>query len=108
MPTTTVISNGSRWAGQPPADIAELLGVLAEHPLSAQYAPFIHVSEIGGGSTRFFGNFVTISHVFNIDTNDPKTIASLTEAIQTNQQRPDYRPLPEKAADDTEAEVALL
>lgn len=107
MPTTNIISNGLRWAGQAPAGISELLGVLAKHPLSALYAPFIHVSEIGN-STRFFGNFVTISHVFNIDTNDPDTIASLTEAIKANLQRPDYRPLPEKVEDDPDKEPALL
>ena len=108
MPTTTIISNGSRWAGQAPGDLDELLGVLAKHPLSARYAPFIHVSEIGG-STQFFGNFATVSHVFNIDTNDPETIAKLTEAITKNQQRPDYAPLPEKAeGDDEDREPALL
>lgn len=99
--TTTIISNGSRWAGQEPASMADLIDVLAMHPLDAQYAPFFHTSE-ATGATRFFGNFTTISHVFNIDTTDDDTITNLKSAIATNLKRPDYQPLPKKPKKDSD------
>lgn len=48
------------------------------------------------GMTSFFGNFYTVSHVFNIDTDDEAIIKPLTEAIKANQLRPDYlaQPVP--------------
>ena len=98
---TRIVSNGSRWAGQSPLEIDALLKVLKEHPLNAQFAPFITKSEIDP-SQQFNGNFVTLSHVFNIHTNDPELIETLTAAIHENMQRSDYRPLPEPKADQTE------
>lgn len=104
MTKTTIISNGSRWAGQSPATIEDLLDVLGKHPLSGTHAPFIHHSEICG-STRFFGNFATVSHVFNIDTDDPELIATLTAAIAQNQTRPDYEPLHQPWDDEDHADT---
>lgn len=98
---TRVVSNGSRWAGQAPLEIDALLKVLKEHPLNALHAPFIVESEIEP-SIQFHGNFVTVSHVFNIHTNDAELIATLTDAIKENMQRADYRPLPDRAAEDGE------
>jgi hypothetical protein len=37
------------------------------------------------GVHSYFGNFYTYSHGFNIDTNDPETIAQLNAAIRANQ-----------------------
>lgn len=103
--TTKIISNGSRWAGQEPATIAELLNVLERHPLDPIWAPFVHPSEVDG-DTRFVGNFQTISHVFNIATDDPYTRDALMTAIAANIARPDYTPLPEPAeAKDADAEA---
>jgi hypothetical protein len=39
------------------------------------------------GVYRFHGNFLELSHVFSIDTNDKETIASLVQAIDANKAR---------------------
>lgn len=102
--TTTIHSNGSKWAGEAPDTLADLLKVLASHPLDRnfeQYGNFIYAGDpaILSGTTRFWGNFFTISHVFNIDTDEPEVIDALTRAIRANQQRQDYlaQPDPEQA-----------
>lgn len=88
--TTTINSNGSKWAGQAPDTIDRLLKVLASHPLDRvfeMYGNFIYpVNEM----TRFWGNFLTMSHIFSIDTDEPDIIERLTAAIRKNQQRQDY------------------
>ena len=106
MTTTTIKSNGSRWAGQEPATVDELLDVLATHPLDStfeKYGNFITdcdglLNYLGkpinypAGSVKFWGNFRDLSHVFDIVTNDATTIAALTTAIRSNQKRADYGP----------------
>ena len=94
----TITANGSRWFGQEPAPVDELLAVLAAEPLSRRfeiYGNFIIAD--GDGSTRFWGNFAAISHVFCVDTNDPEIIERLTTAIRANQQTAAYlaQPVPE-------------
>lgn len=106
--TTVINSNGSRWYGQEPATVEELIEVLGQEPLDRTFERFggfisdISTVEAWGRpvvpeqfrtephTIRFFGNFLKLSHVFNIDTNDPDVIDRLTKAIQANQQRPDY------------------
>ena len=94
--TTTINSNGSKWAGQAPDSIEKLLDVLAFDVLDRRFENedggdvFIskrcEVTEI----VHFRGNFFRLSHVFGIDTDEPDVIDSLTAAIRANQQRADY------------------
>lgn len=104
--TTTINSNGSKWAGEAPDSIETLLGVLAEYVLDRRHEcppefghPFISVSKAGErwaplGTVRFHGNFLTLSHVFSIDTDEPELIERMTLAIKQNMERPDYTAQP--------------
>lgn len=92
--TTDILSNGSKWAGQAPDDLATLLDVLGRHPLEGYFAPFVRLDPASPDRVRFFGNFATVSHVFRIVTDDPEVIASLAAAIVLNVLRPDYRRIP--------------
>lgn len=89
--TTTIYSNGSKWAGEAPDTIDALLKVLTSAPLHRDFdGNFIYPLEDMPGTTRFWGNFETVSHVFCIDTDEPDVIKKLTAAIRKNQQRADY------------------
>lgn len=118
-PFIFIQSNGSRWAGEEAAPIAELLHMLATHtldPVFEDYGNFFSVNPCVGvrnpdwnysnnepewidggrlyscdGVYRFSGNFYDCSHVFNIDTNDAETISALTAAIRKNQASENYR-----------------
>lgn len=110
-----ITSNGSKWAGEQPDSLAELFAMLMTHPLDRSFEP----EQFGGfiyeprnwtrcyvgpdayvdngpmfpehpGTIRFWGNFFSWSHVFQVDTNNPVLIERLTRAIRLNQQRPDY------------------
>lgn len=96
---TIIHSNGSKWAGQEPDTIDQLIYVLKSHTIEER---FFHsfsrptnkglkwyqlcpVNEMDyGDATMFFGNFETISHVFRIESNDPVVIEKLTKAIKNN------------------------
>lgn len=95
--TTTIHSNGSGRV----LPIEALLERLATHPLDRTFEAFGNFVQLdpvngrgepmtGPGGAAFFGNFLTYSHVFRLDTDDPDLIARLTAAIHANQQRPDY------------------
>ncbi len=91
--TTHIESNGSKWLGQAPDPISVLIEVLGKHPLDRSfeaYGNFIREPDTAHDATGFFGNFLTLSHVFNIRTDDTAVIDALTHAIRANQQRPDY------------------
>lgn len=88
---TYINSNGSRWYGEAPATIEDLLNVLKIKTLDRWFE--LHgnfILEGDEGTTRFFGNFFDVSHVFHIITNDPEVVERLTTAIRTNQQKPEY------------------
>lgn len=116
-PFIYIMGNGSKWAGEEEDDLPELLTVLATHPLDPRFETFYTINPCEGiknpdycpwerGNTepaylngprfyqceaaRFFGNFLTISHGFSIDTNDPATIEQLVAAIQANQKTKAY------------------
>lgn len=119
-PFIFVNSNGSKWAGQEPDSVKELLDVLELEPLDRsfeRYGNFITLNPCEGvrnpdwcygspsgvepwidgkrifavdGVAHFFGNFFKLSHVFSIYTNDADTISKLTKAIRANQLRRDY------------------
>ncbi len=94
--TTTIISNGSKWAvdtrynGDTSDPIDDLLEVLASTPLDRRFEKLGNFIEPFKDLTRFWGNFFIVSHVFDIDTNEPEVIEKLTAAIRENQQRADY------------------
>ena len=108
-----IISNGSKWHGQAPDDLAELFRTLLDYPLDRtfeRYGDFVGVEPelMGGGrldgKVRFFGNFATVSHVFNVEMDlreDAATIADLTAAIEANKRRADY--LSQPSAEQQEA-----
>ena len=85
--------------GQEPATIETLLRVLGEYPLDRRFEaygnfiskePILVSGERMHGITSFFGNFFTLSHVFNIYTDDAEVVAKLTDAINANRKRKDY------------------
>lgn len=87
-----IISNGSKWAGEPPDSVEKLLEVLAKYALDRrfeQFGGFITKDETDD-SVRFFGNFFNLSHVFQIVTDEPEIIERLSAAIHANMERPDY------------------
>ena len=110
-------SNGSRGASSAPASIDELVQVLEKSPLDAnfeQYGNFIMPAQNSEYSGRknsegnpevintgpmfpeapdalvFWGNFLEVSHVFNIATDEENVIERLTTAIRANQASPAY------------------
>ena len=78
-------SNGSKWHGQPPDTIETLLEVLSEEPLNPVFEEYGGAFiEDWGAIKHFHGNFLKLSHVFDIRTDDPAIISKLTEAITKN------------------------
>jgi hypothetical protein len=102
---TTIQSNGSKWAGDQPDSIEGLIDVLKTqtlNPIFEQYGDFAETDprfyksgELcypdNPGTVHFFGNFYTVSHVFNIDTDDAETIATLRGLIAANKATAAYR-----------------
>jgi hypothetical protein len=108
--------NGSKWAGSQPDPLCALLDMLATHPLDRVFEKYgcfftdTRASKFGGygedgkeiwidlgliypehpHAVRFWGNFFTYSHGFQIDTDDAEVIEVLLGAIEANRQRPDY------------------
>ena len=96
-----IISNGSKWAGEEPDTIAELLERLATCTLDPRfeaYGDFAHEEDDADFLERFpeyvgtwhlFGNFYDYSHVFNI-RGQLDELAHVVEAIRANQATPAY------------------
>jgi hypothetical protein len=94
----TIISNGSKWAGERPDRISKLIQVLKTHALESRF--FFKCKKVheGGkiewivltpiskhnGRYLFFGNFESVSHVFNIETDNQALIKILRQAIMAN------------------------
>ena len=68
MSPTEIRANGSKMLGQTSDSIEALLDVLAHHPLNRMFER-VFIEDLGNGSWRFHGNFLTMSHVF--DTPEP-------------------------------------
>ena len=97
---TIIHSNGSKWFGEKPDSIEKLLEVLSEKTLAwhiIEKDPKKVINPAKGilmatdqpmypnqNVTCFFGNFIDLSHVFNIDTNDEDVVKKLTAAIKKN------------------------
>ena len=96
---TIIISNGSRMASESRATIDELIEVLKEDPLDLtfmRYGGFVDCCPVAASSRiplypdgyeMFWGNFIKVSHVFHIVTNDPEVIAALHAGISVNLSR---------------------
>ena len=84
--TTIIRSNGSKWAGQAPDSIDDLLQRLNKNRLSFRLfrGRFHHREHFG---RNFFGNFDDLSAAFNVDTDDPDLIRTLRRAIIANWRR---------------------
>jgi hypothetical protein len=105
---TLILSNGSGCLS-PSTGIQKLLDVLSEEVLDPMFEefhcyrpyPYEPVAKVKHGScsirdswrgaTAFFGNFATVSHVFNIVSRDPSVIGKLTTAISKNVQTDAYQ-----------------
>jgi hypothetical protein len=114
---TIIQSNGSKWMGETPDGVEKLLEVLSTETLDPEfeaYGNFIQAPEQikfvkpypdFEGLHNFFGNFITVSHVFNIWTNDPKIIKELSDAINKNKETLEYKFY--RLPDDIEQLVAM-
>lgn len=100
MTTETIIhSNGSKWGEESPDSIDKLIEVLKENTIEERFFESFSTrtkdgvkwyqlcpidKSANGNKTIFFGNFEEVSHVFRIETNDPKIIIPLSKAIKKN------------------------
>ena len=90
--TTRINWNGSRWAGQQPAALADLFAALASHPLGDFWqrnnnadTTFTRTDEETGKTwTVFWGNFRDVSHGFEVETDEPAIVAKFTALIKAN------------------------
>jgi hypothetical protein len=91
----TITSNGSKWAGEAPDELGKLLERLEKntlHPMFEQYGDFILPPTVAHDRvTRFWGNFIDVSAVFSIDTDEAAMVKMLTDAIRANQATERYR-----------------
>lgn len=96
-----IISNGSKWYNEKKDDIKELKKILKTYALDPTFEkygnfyskPKFLKEELNikyKNCTKFFGNFKTCSHVFNIITDDEKLINELKTLIDENKKRNDY------------------
>lgn len=96
---TVIHSNGSKWAGQEPDTIEQLIEVLGKHTLDIErFGAFGFITFVEGGNNgyssrnydkhtiRIHGNFLDVSHVFDIE-GEYKTLFPLIEAIKANIKR---------------------
>jgi len=98
-------SNGSKWNGQEPDTIEDLIKVLNTYPLDPtfeDYGNFVNNSPVWlkkeatekyQGCSQISGNFSAVSHVFNIITDEPEVIQVLTEAVNKNKLTEEYQVL---------------
>jgi hypothetical protein len=114
--TTIIRSNGSKWAGESPDTLDDLITVLGTHALAAKfedYGNFVmkctttYLDALNGAGANlaphalhFWGNFEELSHVFDVLTDDQEVIDRLVAAIKANKRTPAYY----KARDDWKAE----
>jgi hypothetical protein len=96
MKYTEIRSIGTKIFGVQPDDIQTLLRVLARHPLNRTFERTF-IQDLGNGATRFHGNFLTVSHVFDIRSNDPEIVDRLTKAIDANRRTLAFRAQPSAA-----------
>jgi len=110
-------SNGSKWYGQEPDTIEDLIQVLNNYaldPTFEKYGNFVNVNpqwinkEIAEKykvCVKFFGNFSELSHVFNIITDEPEVIEVLTKAINKNLSTEEYQVLRNEYIKDEQRKI---
>ncbi len=94
---TEILSNGSKWGGEEPDTIEQLIEVLKTHTIQEWFFEKYLVKHTEKrtvsvlcpirkekGNYIFFGNFEEVSHVFRIITDDLEVIKSLRTAIMNN------------------------
>ncbi len=85
-----IISNGSKWAGEEPDSLETLLEVLRTETLDPRFEDRgSFVTQTSNGTVRIFGNFLTVSHVFNIE-GTAEELAEAINAIEANRQSEHY------------------
>jgi len=100
--TTTIISNGGGNA-QPIEALFERLESDTLDSTFEDFGNFVDLMAYEDGSTSFFGNFSTYSHVFNVRTDDSDLIDRLTVAIRRNQATASYKELRDERVINDEA-----
>lgn len=88
----TIVSNGSKWAGQEPDSVEKLLEVLATTPLDPtfeDYGNFVLRPCKNKPCWSVWGNFFGLSHVFNIEGTAIE-LRPLVRAIRANQKSEAY------------------
>jgi hypothetical protein len=85
-----ILHNGSKFGGEPPATIDELIEVMHRERLE-RFSRMSSVNpnecktyEVPRESMRFFGNFENVSHAFDVFTDEPATIERLVNAFQSS------------------------
>lgn len=96
MYRTEIHANGSKMFGGRPDDLDALLRILAQHLLDRTFERTF-IQKLGDGAFRFQGNFRTVSHVFDIRSNDPEVTKRLIAAILANRRMPGFRDQPSAA-----------
>lgn len=79
--TTIIRYNGSRFAGAAHASIDALLALMEMEPLDNNVTG---VTILPDGMLKLHGNFIRVSHSFDIETNDKNLLASFSEAFRVN------------------------
>ena len=86
-----IMSNGSKWAGEEPDSVETLLEVLRSETLDPRFEEHGSITtRTSHGRVRIFGNFLTLSHVFNIEGTEEE-LAEIIEAIEANKQSEGYK-----------------
>ena len=91
---TTIVSNGSRFFGEAPGTVADLLRALAAATLDPRFEAHggrFARRDRATGVWRFHGNFLTVSHVFDVRSDDPAVVGPLRRAIARARDRKAYR-----------------
>lgn len=87
-----IYSNGSKWAGEKPDSIGKLKERLKNYPLDSTFEKYGNFAfKERKGNYHLFGNFKTLSAIFNIETDNQKVFEGLKKLIKANQKRPDYK-----------------
>lgn len=107
-PGTRINYCGSKWAGELPNTVDQLIEVMQTYaldPTFEAYGNFGANGPAGSATVRFWGNFYTLSHVFSIDTDDPELCARLITAIKANQSTQAYQDAKREIAEAKIAET---
>jgi hypothetical protein len=113
---STLINSNGPPSHHPKESLDHLFDLLATEPLDRKFEEFGNFLYAAGSHRHGFvkaelrdaarrdklvhvwGNFLNVSHVFNISTNDKPLLQRLSRAIRANQNRPDYLSQPRPTA----------